>query len=522
MGKSGTVNRNKYSFFFHNSLPFSADPADGRAFFNSRRLRTPAILYLISVGYLIGWSLFSIPQKELKIQILHDCFVGRKTSYHDMVSRTKTKKPRSNFHKVRYMENPLKMSREERSWILYDVGNSAFVLVMVTAIMPIFYKDIAAAHLPGAISTAHWGFANSTASLILALLAPILGAMADYRQRKKAFFLCFLGLGICFNLALAFVGKGQWLLCLLLFVAARVGWAGANLFYDAFLVDVTSRERMDLISARGYAFGYIGSVIPFLMIIGLILHAGLADGLPLEETRIGFMVVALWWLLLSLPAIKNLKQRYFLPSTSSPTTASFKRLWHTLTEIRKHKQVFLFLLAYFFYIDGVGTIISMSTAYGRDLGFGITLLIAVLLFIQIVAFPFALLFGRLAHVFGTKKMLLAGIVVYCIITVLAFLLPSIASIPLKTALFWLIAFLVASAMGGIQALSRSYFGKLIPPERSAEFFGFYNVFGKFAAITGPFLMGTVGGLSGETRWGVLSIAALFILGAIILSRVEEE
>ncbi len=419
------------------------------------------------------------------------------------------------------MKNLFKMSSEERSWVLYDVGNSAFVLVMVTAIMPIFYKDIAASHLPNAISTAHWGFANSAASLILALLAPLLGTMADYRQRKKLFFLCFLALGLSFTAALSFIVEGQWLLCLLMFVTARVGWAGANIFYDAFLVDVTTRERMDSVSSLGYALGYIGSVIPFLLIIGLILKGGLSQGLPATETRIGFVIVAVWWLLLAIPAMKNFKQRHFLPSTASPVAAGFKRLWHTLTDIKKHKQVFLFLAAYFFYIDGVGTIITMSTAYGRDLGFSIPLLIAVLLFIQIVAFPFALLYGRLALVFGTRNMLLAGIMVYCLITLLAFLLPSLASYQSKTMLFWIIAFLVASAMGGIQALSRSYFARLIPPQRSAEFFGFYNVFGKFAAISGPFLMGMVGGLTGDTRWGVLSIVVLFIIGAVILAKVDE-
>ncbi|MFW2366193.1 MAG: MFS transporter [Desulforhopalus sp.] len=419
------------------------------------------------------------------------------------------------------MADKVRLTKEERSWVLYDVGNSAFVLVMVTAIMPIFYKDFAAGHLPGAISTAHWGFANSAASLILAVLSPVLGAMADYRQRKKYFFLCFLLLGLTFNSSLFFVGKGQALLCLLLFVVARVGWAGANVFYDAFLIDVTSQERMDSVSAKGYGYGYIGSVIPFLLIIGLILKGGMEDGLPALETRIGFLVVTLWWLLLSLPAVRNLRQRYFVPASSTPVVDSFRRLGRTFMEIKKHRQAFLFLLAYFFYIDGVGTIISMSTAYGRDLGFGITLLIGVLLFIQVVAFPFALLFGKLASLYSTRRMLLVGIVMYSVVTLLAFFLPAIDDLGTRTAMFWLIAFLVASAMGGIQALSRSYFGKLIPPERSAEFFGFYNVFGKFAAITGPFLMAMVGTMTGETRWGVLSILVLFIIGGILLSRVEE-
>ncbi|MBV5317070.1 MAG: MFS transporter [Desulfobulbaceae bacterium] len=415
----------------------------------------------------------------------------------------------------------MKMTREERSWILYDVGNSAFVLVMVTAIMPIYFKDVIAAGLPSAVSTAQWGFANATASLILALLAPVLGAMADYPGQKKRFFLAFLFLGLTFNLALPLVSVGQWLLCLLFFIIARVGWAGANIFYDAFLVDITSKDRMDTISARGYGYGYIGSVIPFVVIIGLLLSSGNGDNLSAPASRIGFLIVALWWLLLSLPAIKNLHQVYSLPASNTPFSDSLRRIGQTFREVRRYPQAFLFLLAYFFYIDGVDTMISMATAYGLDLGFGVTLLIAVLLFIQIVAFPFALLYGRLAARYSTKRMLMIGIGIYGLVTVCAFMLPAIADPGLKQAAFWGIAFLVASSMGGIQALSRSYFGKLIPPEKSAEFFGFYNIFGKFAAITGPFLMGLISRLSGDSRWGVLSLLPLFLLGAYFLSKVRE-
>jgi len=418
------------------------------------------------------------------------------------------------------MSKKLKMTREELSWVLYDVGNSAFVLVMITALMPIFFKDLAAGAMTSAESTANWGFANSAASLILALLSPVLGAMADYKGNKKRFFLFFLFLGISFNLMLPFVGGGQWFLCLVLFVVARVGWAGANIFYDAFLIDVTSRERMDMISSRGYGYGYVGSVIPFLAIIWLIFSAGLQDSLPATATRTGFVIVAFWWLILSLPAIKNLRQKHYIASSSSPINDSFKRLCQTVREIRNYRQVFVFLAAYFFYIDGVGTIISMSTAYGRELGFGVVMLIVVLLFIQLVAFPFALLFGRLAVVFSTKRMLFAGIAIYCLATLIAFFLPSIADPSQKVMAFWFIAFLVASAMGGVQALSRSFFGKIIPAEKSSEFFGFYNVFGKFAAITGPFMMGLVGHITGETRWGVLSILVLFVVGGILLTRVE--
>ncbi|BHH85498.1 MFS transporter [Desulforhopalus sp. 52FAK] len=419
------------------------------------------------------------------------------------------------------MTQSKQLTKEERSWILYDVGNSAFVLVMVTAIMPVFYKDFAASHLSNAVSTAHWGYANSTAALVLAILSPLLGAMADYRMRKKFFFLIFLGIGLTFSLALTMVQQGQWLLCLTLFVLARIGWSGANVLYDAFIIDVTTKERMDLISSKGYGFGYIGSVIPFALIIYILLQAGMGDGLPINATKIGFIIVTLWWAVLALPSILDLKQKHHIEPTKSPVTDSFKRIFKTLKEIKKHKQAFLFLGAYFFYIDGVGTIISMSTAYGRDLGFSINTLIGVIFFIQIVAFPFTILYGRLALRFTPKKMLLTGIGVYIFVTIFAFCLPAVEDLKLRIYAFWTVSFLIASSMGGIQALSRSYFGKLIPPEKSSEFFGFYNVFGKFAAITGPFLMGIVATTTGDSRWGVLSLLILFVVGALILTRVTD-
>ncbi len=415
-------------------------------------------------------------------------------------------------------------TKQEISWILYDVGNSAFVLVIMTTLMPIFFKEVAAFDMPETLSTAYWGFANSGAALILALLAPLLGVFADYQGQKIRFFILFLTVGICFNLLLPFIGAGAWLTCLLFYVMARVGWAGANLFYDAFIVDVARPERMDRISAHGYAWGYIGGVAPFLMVIGLIMSAttDASDGLPADATRIGFVMVAVWWFIFAIPLILNVRQRYFIPAVSYPVSAGFKRLWKTFTNIRGHKPAFLFLIAYFFYIDGVDTIIVMAAAYGRDLGFGITQLIGVILFIQIIAFPCALVYGRLAVHFSPKTMLLAGIIVYGVITLLAFWLPVIADHQARVSVFWLIAFLVGSSMGGIQAISRSFFARLIPPECSAEFFGFYNMFGKFAAIIGPFLMGFVGMLTGHSRWGVLSILVLFFIGAVLLIRVKTD
>ena len=420
----------------------------------------------------------------------------------------------------------MKLSKEEKSWILYDVGNSAFVLVMVTAVMPIFFKDVAAAGLSNAVATANWGFANAAASFTLALAAPVMGTLADYRHYKMRLFSVCLGMGLMFTGGLVFMDKGMWRTCLVLFVLARVGWAGANLFYDAAVTDITTPDRMDRISTMGYAWGYIGSVIPFLVIIALIMTApftgnsgGGAGGtvLPIFETRLGFVVVLVWWFSFAIPMLRHVRQRHFLQPTPSPVIESFRRLFHTFQEIRdRHRKAFLFLGAYFFYIDGVGTIISMSSAYGRDLGFSATLLIVVILFIQVTAFPFALVFGRLAEKFSTQAMLMAGIFIYCIITGIAFFLPAIHDPGIQTAVFWFIAFLVAASMGGVQALSRSYYASLIPPERSGQFFGFYNVFGKFAAVTGPFLMGVLGHLTGETRWGVLSLLLLFSVGAFLL------
>jgi UMF1 family MFS transporter len=311
--------------------------------------------------------------------------------------------------------------------------------------------------------------------------------------------------------------------CIWLFILARIGWAGANIFYDAFIVDVAGKDRMDRVSSHGYAWGYIGSVVPFLISICLLMTASgkHQDALPQFQAKIGFVIVAVWWVLFSIPVIRNVRQVYFTPPSASPIADSFRRLKDTCLKIRNHQQAALFLAAYFFYIDGVDTVISMATAYGRDLGFSVSLLIAMILFIQLIAFPFALLYGNLAEKFSAKTMIMAGIVVYCVITFISFLLPSADNPMVKTAAFWFMSFLVGSSMGGIQALSRSYFGKLIPAESSAEFFGFYNVFGKFAAITGPFLMGLVGRLAGHSRWGVLSILVLFIIGAWLLRRVEE-
>jgi len=415
------------------------------------------------------------------------------------------------------------LSVPERAWILYDVANSAFILILVTTVMPIFFKDVAAEGIPPAISTAHWGFAVSFSSLVLAVMAPVMGVLADYRYMKKRFFNAFLGAGICFTLLLMTVREGEWRMCLFLFVLAKIAYSGANLFYDAFLVDVTPKDRMDRISSAGFAWGYIGGTVPFLMVIGILfvtIPSGGSATVSTFSAKAAFLITALWWGLFSLPMVKRVHQIHYLPPSASPVRESFARLFTTLKNIRKHKNAFLFLAAYFFYIDGVDTIITMAAAYGRDIGLGVATLILAILMIQVVAFPFALLYGHLASRFSTKRLLFVGIFVYMVITLLSFFLPVLPSPGAKTVMFWVLAFMVASSQGGIQALSRSFFGKLIPAHRSAEFFGFYNVFGKFATIGGPFLMGLVSRLTGHSRYGALSLLVLFAIGAVILARVE--
>ncbi len=417
-----------------------------------------------------------------------------------------------------------KFTREERSWILYDVANSAFVLVVVTAIMPIFFSDIAAANVDKSVSTAYWGFANSASSIILALIAPILGVFADVKGKKKKFFAFFFGFGLLFTLLLPVVGRGDWILCVILFVSARVGWSGANIFYDSFMTDVSCNDKMDDLSTSGFGWGYIGSVVPFLPIIALKFlwkSPGQTGAISLQVARVSFLIVAVWWFLFSLPMFKNVKQKHYIEKSQHNIKDAFLRLYETFKEIKQYKNIAIFLLAYFFYIDGVGTIISMSAVYGREIGLSTTVLLVAILMIQVVAFPFAILFGKLSHKFSPKKMIFAGIYIYIIITLLGFLLSFILNKNIQIAIFWIMAFLVASSQGGIQALSRSFYGKIIPKEKSSEFFGFFNIFGKFAAILGPSLVGIISLVAGSSRWGIIGLIILFIIGAIILRYVEE-
>ena len=410
-----------------------------------------------------------------------------------------------------------KMTASERSWAFYDWANSAYTLIVVTAILPLYFKSSATqAGIDAATSTAYWGYANSFSTLIVSILAPILGTIADFKGFKKRFFIIFATLGVIFTLMLAVVPSDQWLVILICFIVTSIGFTGANIFYDAFLVDVTTEERMDRISANGYALGYVGSIIPFIISIALIMTAQL-NILPLSVTiasQIAFVITALWWGFFTIPMLKNVEQRYYVERVPNPVSTSFKKLYSTFKNIKAYKPLFIFLIAYFFYIDGVHTVINMSTAFGSDLGISSTTLLIILFMTQVVAAPFTVLFGKLGGKYSEKTMIMVGIFVYIIVCFYAYFLDSALD-------FWILAMLVGTSQGGIQAMSRSYFAKLVPKESSNEFFGFYSIFGKFAAIIGPLLVGVTAQYTGNTNSGVFSLVILFIIGAIILLYVPK-
>jgi UMF1 family MFS transporter len=404
------------------------------------------------------------------------------------------------------------MTKQERSWILYDWANSAYSIAITTAILPLYFKDVIAASLPASLSTAYWGYANAFATLLISLSAPFLGTMADYRGYKKRLFTIFMLLGTLSTASLYFVQPGQWKFCVIIYILSAAGFAGANIFYDSFITDVTERKNMDWISSLGFGFGYIGSCIPFIISLGLIMKPELIGTDGMQATRLAFLITASWWFIFSLPMIKNVQQNYYVEPEPRPFRNSFKRLKKTLKNIRGHKSIFMFLIAYFFYIDGVDTIIKMATVYGSDVGLESSDMLVILLVSQFVAFPFAILFGKLAKKFTARTMISFAILLYMFICVFAYFMDSAFE-------FWVLTMLVMTSQGGIQALSRSFFGKMVPKENSNEFFGFYNIFGKFAAIMGPLLVGIFSQITGNSRFGILSLVILFAIGFVLFRRI---
>lgn len=404
-----------------------------------------------------------------------------------------------------------KMTKEEKSWILYDVANSAFIMTL-TATIPIYFRALATeADISATHATSIWGTCTSIAILILALLSPILGALADYQNMKKRIFVIFLAIGI--GGGIAFTIAPNWITFLLFFIVSRIGYTACNVFYDAMLVDVTTDERMDQISSFGYAFGYIGSCIPF--IAGIILILVKPFGLTtLLATQISFVITIVWWFLLAIPLLKNVKQTHYLRPKKNIVKHSFRRLYVTFMKLKKNKRLLYYILGYFFYIDGVYTIISMATSYGGEVGIDSTQMILALLLTQIVAFPCAIWSGKLAERFGSIRIIKIFILIYCGICFYGYLLDSALD-------FWILAVLVGMCQGGIQALSRSYFGKLIPKKESSEYFGFFDIFGKFADFFGPLIISLCALIFHSSSYGVLALIVLFLIGFILIQKSEK-
>ena len=411
------------------------------------------------------------------------------------------------------------------SWALYDWANSSFATTVMAGFFPIFFKDYWSKGTEATESTFWLGVSVSTAGLLVAIVAPLLGAMADQGAAKKRALLTFTGLGIIATGAMAAVSEGSWPTASLLYVLGTVGFLCSLIFYDSLLVSVSTKDTVDMVSSRGYGLGYLGGGLLFLLNVIAVEKPSLF-GLEsaTEAVRWSFVSVAVWWGLFSLPLL------LFVPEPRGGTRMSlaqsarkgFTQVASTVREIRKIKVVFVFLLAYWFYIDGVDTVITMAVDYGKAIGFGTTDLITALLMVQFIGFPCAYLAGFLAKKWGAKTIILCCLAVYILVTVLGSQmdLEPYQLFGFEVSKFFVIAFLVALVQGGVQALSRAFYSRLIPKEKAAEFFGFYNMLGKFAAIIGPILMGTIGRLSGNPRMGIQSVALLFVVGALILWRVK--
>ena len=401
------------------------------------------------------------------------------------------------------------LSKRERSWVLYDVGNSAYVMLAATLI-PIYFSAIAE---PGSSAVVAWGYATTVASLALALLMPFLGSLADLKGNKKKFLAGTIGTGA---VSLAVMGvPGNAMVFLAIYVFSSVMLNASLVFYDAFLVDATEQDRYDEVSSQGYAWGYIGSCIPFIVCLVIVLFgSGFGIG-QLDGIRISFVITAAWWLVFSVPVLRDVHQTHFKAREAHLFRHTLKGLAGTCKKIARDKRLLMYMLAFFFYIDGVHTIITMSTSYGTDLGIDSTQLVLALLVTQFVAFPSAIAYGRLAGRFGTKRMLLIAVFAYfCITLFAAFFLRSAAE-------FWVLAVCVGLFQGGIQALSRSEFGKLIPKENANEYYGFFDIFGKYATIMGTLLVSVFTQLTGSSSYGVLSVAVLFIVGFVLLWKMPE-
>jgi len=401
---------------------------------------------------------------------------------------------------------------------MYDWANSAFATTILSAVFPIYYATVTGATLPGNRATVYWGYTASVALMMVAICAPVLGAMADHSRAKKKFLFAFAALGIVFTLLLATLRKGDWPAASLFFILGYVGFAGSIIFYESLLPHISSPENIDRISSRGYAIGYLGGGLLLALNLAWILKPGFfLMGTAENASRISFVSVGIWWAVFSIPLFRRVPEPMATtpPEPINPVRAGFRRLARTFRDIRQYREAMKFLIAFWLYSDGIGTIIKMAVIYGTEIGIGRSSLIGALLLVQFVGIPCTMAFASLAGRLGTKRAIFRGRGIYCLVAVFGYFMTNAWH-------FWLLAVLVATAQGGVQALSRSLFGKMIPKAKSAEFFGFFSVSSRFAGIAGPFLFAVVSQISGTSRLSVFALISFFIAGGVFLSRVNIE
>ena len=400
--------------------------------------------------------------------------------------------------------------RSQIAWAFNAWANHAFSTTILVGFFPLFLGKYWGKDLPGATSTFYLGLTNSAASFVVMLIAPWLGALADRRGQKKRYLGWFTALGVVASAALAFIGAGQWLWALIVFAIASIGFFASYSFNDALLVQVADAQESDRVSAFGFAMGYLGGGILFLLNVLMALYPqkfGLADATA--ATRVAFISVALWWGLFCLPLF-----RYVPEAPVSAQSTGWRELWETLKKVIRNKPVLQFLIAYWLYIDAIGTLQQMAVDFGSKLGFSTNVLITALLMVQFISFPAAWAFGPLAAWIGTKRAIYLGLAVFFLVSIWAYFMQTERQ-------FYEMAVAVALVQGGVQALSRSYFSRLIPPERSGEYFGFYNMLGKFAAVLGPLVVGLVALATGNPHLSIMVLSVFFVIGAVLLSRVQE-
>lgn len=401
------------------------------------------------------------------------------------------------------------------AWTLYDWANSAFATTIMAAVLPVYYASVATSGLPGYLATSYWGYTTSIALLLSALISPILGTLADFQGAKKRYLTIFVLIGVTGTALLYLVRSGDWLMASLFFIIGNVGFAGSLVFYDSLLPHVARPEEMDQVSARGYATGYLGGGLLLAINLAMIMLA--PPELTELMTRLSFLSVAVWWLVFTIPLWRFVPEppRRVLQDEIqyNPIQASFRRLSNTFGDITRYRQLFLFLVAFWFYNNGIGTIITMATIYGAEIGIGRTTLIGTLLMVQFLGVPFAFAFGWLAKRIGTKPAIYLSLMIYTAIATAGYFMS-------QEWHFWALGAAVATVQGGSQALSRSLLGRMMPKSKSAEFFGFFSVSEKFAGIAGPALFATVSRLAGNSRLSIISLIVFFFIGAILLGRVN--